>query len=240
MAIANETTQPLNPETNQVVKTYPYDKAPPAPPLKQTGGWLGGPYSPAPAGFKMDPIITGALIQGGASLLGGMMGASGSKDMAKNQRRFITKQMQNAHQWEVEDLRKAGLNPILSAGGPGARGGTMASPTMPDVITPAVASAMAAKRLNQELKNMKAVENKDKNLAEVAKAQKSNTDADTKWKQFQSAVLALDIPRAQSDAKFFSKIDQLDVDPILKRFDIEASDAMRTAVRGMIKKVLKW
>lgn len=31
--------------------------------------------------------------------------------------------MQNSHQWEVEDLRKAGLNPILSAGGDGASTG---------------------------------------------------------------------------------------------------------------------
>lgn len=30
--------------------------------------------------------------------------------------------MKNRHQWEVEDLRKAGLNPILSAGGQGTPG----------------------------------------------------------------------------------------------------------------------
>ena len=44
--------------------------------------------------------------------------------------------MQNRHQWEVNDLRKAGLNPILSAGGSGAPGNA------PQIVAPDLAGAM--------------------------------------------------------------------------------------------------
>lgn len=43
--------------------------------------------------------------------------------------------MQNRHQWEVADMRKAGLNPILSAGGSGAPGNA------PSIVAPDLASA---------------------------------------------------------------------------------------------------
>lgn len=43
--------------------------------------------------------------------------------------------MQNRHQWEVNDLRKAGLNPILSAGGFGAPGNA------PQIVAPDLAGA---------------------------------------------------------------------------------------------------
>lgn len=44
--------------------------------------------------------------------------------------------MQNRHQWEVADMRKAGLNPILSA-----TGGSGASGNAPTIVAPDIAGA---------------------------------------------------------------------------------------------------
>lgn len=65
----------------------------------------------------------------GGSLLSN---AVGMYEAHKN-RQFQKHMFKNRHQYEVEDLRKAGLNPILSATGgtPGAPSGAMYSPTNP-------------------------------------------------------------------------------------------------------------
>jgi hypothetical protein len=69
-----------------------------------------------------------SVITGGASLLGSHLSNNSASsaqaeanrinyEIAKENREFQKESLQNFHQWEVNDLRKAGLNPVLSAGG---------------------------------------------------------------------------------------------------------------------------
>lgn len=59
------------------------------------------------------------------------LSANAAKGNTAQQIQWERERAKNAHQWEVEDLTKAGLNPILSAGGSGAVTGGI-SPQMPD------------------------------------------------------------------------------------------------------------
>lgn len=88
------------------------------------------------------PILSAAipsLISAGASLFGGNSANAANRREAEKNRQFQSHMSKTAHQREVRDLRKAGLNPILSAnGGSGASTPSGSTASQSDAVTPAV------------------------------------------------------------------------------------------------------
>lgn len=127
--------------------------------------------------------LVGGVAAGAASYLGARKSAKAADRAVKRQIEWERERSQNAHQWEVEDLKKAGLNPILSAGGEGAVTGGISAP-VPDTsgisgMGTAMAEAMQ-QSTNAQLNRAMA----GKTGAEVA-----NINADTENKNKQSALI---------------------------------------------------
>lgn len=106
--------------------------------------------------FDFLPFVP-TIISSAASLIGGQQANSAASDQAVRQMNFQADMSNTAHQREVADLRAAGLNPVLSArGGSGASTPTGASAPIRDVLSPAVNTALAARRQNAEVDLMEA------------------------------------------------------------------------------------
>lgn len=62
----------------------------------------------------------GSLLGAGSSLVGGMINATTSKSIAREQMAMQREFAQNGIQWRVEDAKKAGLHPLYAIGASGA------------------------------------------------------------------------------------------------------------------------
>jgi len=122
----------------------------------------------------------GTVIGSAISGLGGFFGGKGqqkaSQAMAREQMDFQERMSSTAHQREVQDLRAAGLNPILSAkfGGASTPGGAMGTAVnyIGDAARTGVSTALAASLQEKQIDLLE-------EQAKQAEATRHNLDADT-------------------------------------------------------------
>lgn len=112
--------------------------------------------------MPLDPVTGAALIQGGASLMGGALGYLGQEganaqnlQIAREQMKFQERMSSTAYQRAAKDLQAAGLNRVLALGNP-ASSPAGASATMGNSLAPlgegvAAAGTSARSRLENKV-----------------------------------------------------------------------------------------
>lgn len=113
--------------------------------------------------FGLDAGLSfaGGLITNAANMFSRDKAAKEARESAREQMAFQERMSSTAYQRSMQDMRTAGLNPILAyQKGPASSptGAMAATPAtqFTDPVTPAVSTAMQSRRLTEEVKNMQA------------------------------------------------------------------------------------
>lgn len=114
------------------------------------------------------PYVSSAM-----SMMGGNSANSQNRRLQREAQRFALDMDNTKHQRQVEDLKKAGLNPMLSQMNGASVPSLPSTPTMQDVITPAINSANATRMTSAQSEQLNAAT--EQALAAAAR-ERSTTD----------------------------------------------------------------
>lgn len=188
-------------------------------------------------------ITGGDLLSFGGGLLGGQQANAASAASTKEQMAFQERMRATQYQTSVDDLRKAGLNPMLAYMNSAAGTPSGSAYTAQDVVTPAISSALAYRTARANIANLEASNDKIKSDTALNRDLQVSARADALLKTNNArvaannaAISAAELPYARlkgdasasltssarqiKDFKFpgMSKSGQAFVDKLVKRY----------------------
>lgn len=166
----------------------------------------------------MDPLSAG--IAGMASLAGGYISNEETMKRQVQNQQWMEKMRATAYQATMEDMQKAGLNPILAYQKGPTSSPTSQFATASDFITPAVNSALQAGKVREEVENLKTTNplileqiktQRSIQEANQATARRQLADADVadvevQNRKNQTLVSATEAAKSQIDKELYDKL----------------------------------
>jgi len=145
----------------------------------------------------------GPVLGGAIGLVSNAKTNAAQRDAAADANAFTATQLQKRHQWEVADLKAAGLNPILSAGGTPSIGSSAKADveSSGEAISRSVSSALAAKALQSQIDLNQAQTTKNYEEARFANRNTEVAFQTQKSKELENFLLAGTIPASLASAK---------------------------------------
>ena len=154
--------------------------------------------------------VAGAAIGAGASIAGQYFANRASRRSVNRQLAWQREATINRYQWQMDDMRKAGLNPILSyrQAPPGATAGasyTARSLTegVPQSVNSAVNAYKASaenRRTEAEIKNVQEDTKYKTEQAKTERVKQTNTWSDTQLKNAQGVLTSTQVEQSRSAA----------------------------------------